>query len=236
MRRNSNMSAKDLIKESVIAAFSRGGQQETVLSLFVSLLVSLIIGVAICMIYNRLFIYREGILSNTFGKTLIGMTVLTCMVTLAISTNIVISLGMVGSLSIVRYRTAVKDPMDLLYLFWAITSGITIGAGMNALCMVGFVVVSGYLLIANKLPQVKHDYVLVLRCNKKEYNEKDVKSVLSGYKYALKTQITHGDILESTFSIRRIERTQLDFLNEKLTALSGIQDIAIINYNGDYNE
>ena len=80
--------------------------------------------------------------SRSFAVTLVGMSVLTCMVTLSISTNIVISLGMVGALSIVRYRTAVKDPMDLLYLFWSITSGIASGAGMYVL-----VIVAGLVMI-----------------------------------------------------------------------------------------
>ena len=85
--------------------------------------------------------YVGVIFSRSFAVTLVGMTVLTCMVTLAISSNIVISLGMVGALSIVRFRTAIKDPMDLLYLFWAITSGITAGAGMYALTLLTAVII-----------------------------------------------------------------------------------------------
>lgn len=88
-------------------------------------------GILIYYVYKRFF--TGVVYSRSFAVTLVGMCVLTCMVTLAISTNVVISLGMVGALSIVRYRTAVKDPLDLLYLFWAITTGITAGAGMYAL-------------------------------------------------------------------------------------------------------
>lgn len=93
--------------------------------------VALAMGILIYCVYKRFFI--GTVYSRSFAVTLVGMCVLTCMVTLAISTNVVISLGMVGALSIVRYRTAVKDPLDLLYLFWAITTGITAGAGMYAL-------------------------------------------------------------------------------------------------------
>lgn len=96
-----------------------------------SLLVALAMGILIYYVYKRFF--TGVVYSRSFAVTLVGMCVLTCMVTLAISTNVVISLGMVGALSIVRYRTAVKDPLDLLYLFWAITTGITAGAGMYAL-------------------------------------------------------------------------------------------------------
>lgn len=81
------------------------------------------------MVYKKF--YSGVVFSRSFAVTLVGMCVLTCMVTLAISTNIVISLGMVGALSIVRYRTAVKDPMDLLYLFWSITTDVTAGAEVS---------------------------------------------------------------------------------------------------------
>ena len=120
------MSVNDMIKKSVLNSFS----QYNVPKMALALLVALLVGIVIYCVYRRF--YTGVVYSRSFAVTLVGMCVLTCMVTLAISTNIVISLGMVGALSIVRYRTAVKDPMDLLYLFWAITSGIAAGAGMSA--------------------------------------------------------------------------------------------------------
>lgn len=104
-----------------------------------ALAVALILGSVIYLVYQKFYV--GVIFSRSFAVTLVGMTVLTCMVTLAISSNIVISLGMVGALSIVRFRTAIKDPMDLLYLFWAITSGITAGAGMYALTLLTAVII-----------------------------------------------------------------------------------------------
>lgn len=123
-----------MIKKSVLKSFG----QYNVPKMALALLVALIVGIVIYCVYRRF--YTGVVYSRSFAVTLVGMCVLTCMVTLAISTNIVISLGMVGALSIVRYRTAVKDPMDLLYLFWAITSGIAAGAGMYVLgdcCRIG---------------------------------------------------------------------------------------------------
>ena len=120
------MSVKDMIKKSVLE--SGVFDQYNISSILVALAAALALGILIFLVYRRF--YTGVIYSRTFAVTLVGMTVLTCMVTLAISTNVVISLGMVGALSIVRFRTAVKDPMDLLYLFWAITTGITAGAGM----------------------------------------------------------------------------------------------------------
>ena len=103
-----------------------------------ALAIALLLGGVIYLVYRKFYV--GVIFSRSFAITLVGMTVLTCMVTLAISTNIVISLGMVGALSIVRFRTAVKDPMDLLYLFWAITTGITAGAGMYVLAVLAAVI------------------------------------------------------------------------------------------------
>ena len=123
------MSVQDMIKKSVLESgmFS----QYDIPKILAALAVALILGSVIYLVYQKFYV--GVIFSRSFAVTLVGMTVLTCMVTLAISSNIVISLGMVGALSIVRFRTAIKDPMDLLYLFWAITSGITAGAGMYAL-------------------------------------------------------------------------------------------------------
>ena len=115
------MSVKDFIKKSVLESGMFG--QSDVGRILAGLAASLVLGCLIYAVYKHF--YAGVIYSRSFAVTLVGMTVLTCMVTLAISTNIVISLGMVGALSIVRFRTAIKDPMDLLYLFWAITTGIT---------------------------------------------------------------------------------------------------------------
>ena len=134
------MSVNDMIKKSVLKSF---GQYNVPNAL--ALLVALIVGIVIYCVYRRF--YTGVVYSRSFAVTLVGMCVLTCMVTLAISTNIVISLGMVGALSIVRYRTAVKDPMDLLYLFWAITSGIAAGAGMYVLVIVAGLVMIGMLAL-----------------------------------------------------------------------------------------
>ena len=128
------MNIKDYFKKSVWESFmnSQTMTEDVVLQIVIAMSAALILGLFIYKIYQ---IYFGGVVfSRSFATTLVGMTVLTCMLTLAISTNIVISLGMVGALSIVRYRTAIKDPMDLLYLFWAISVGITVGANMYWLC------------------------------------------------------------------------------------------------------
>ena len=156
------MSVKDLIKKSVLELdmFKNSFTPEKILQMVIALGVALLMGLVICFIYNRFF--RGVVYNRSFAVTLVGMTVLTCMVTLAISTNVVLSLGMVGALSIVRYRTAVKDPMDLLYMFWAITTGIAVGANMFALVLIAAIVMILVLLIFSRRSSKGQVYIVVL--------------------------------------------------------------------------
>ncbi len=145
------MSIKDVIK----TLFSNLSEVHILLPVFrtmiIALAVALIFGLLICLIYNKF--YRGVVYNRSFAVTLVGMCVMTAMVTLAISTNVVISLGMVGALSIVRYRTAVKEPLDLLYLFWAITTGIACGAQMYVLAVIAGVIMTLVLIIFNCRPR-----------------------------------------------------------------------------------
>jgi ABC-type Fe3+ transport system permease subunit len=129
------MSIRDVIKKSVLESdmYNQAISLSTILTMTVDLLLALVMGLLIYAVYKKF--YKGVVFSRNYAITLVGMTVLTSMVTLAISTNIVISLGMVGALSIVRYRTAIKEPLDLMYMFWAITTGITIGASMYILAV-----------------------------------------------------------------------------------------------------
>ena len=122
------MTTGDYFKKSVIETFTarNGLTLDFIISAVIALTVAIILGFFIQSLYKK---YYGGVVySSSFAMTLVGMTILTCSLTLAISSNIVISLGMVGALSIVRYRTAIKDPMDLLYLFWSISIGIIVAA------------------------------------------------------------------------------------------------------------
>ena len=138
------MSVQDVIKKSILESGAFDSLSLT--NIFLGLITAMIIGTIIYFTYQKF--YTGVIYSRSFAVTLIGMTLMTAVVTLAISTNIVISLGMVGALSIVRFRTAVKDPLDLLYLFWAITSGIASGANMYLLVLIAAVVMVLIIIIS----------------------------------------------------------------------------------------
>ena len=152
------MSVKDMIKKSVLE--SGVFDQYNIPEMLTALIAALLFGVLIYAVYRKF--YAGVIYSRSFAVTLVGMTVLTCMVTLAISTNVVISLGMVGALSIVRFRTAVKDPLDLLYLFWAITSGITAGAGMYVLALLSAVVMIAMIFLFYHKQEKGRIYIAVI--------------------------------------------------------------------------
>ena len=156
------MSVKDVIKKSVLNSdqFNQAISANTIETILIDLLVALLLGFLIYEVYKHF--YKGVVYSKNFAITLVGMTVLTAMVTLAISTNIVISLGMVGALSIVRYRTAIKEPLDLMYLFWAITSGITAGAGMYILAGIAFLVMLLVVWVFSSRKSVRDAYILVV--------------------------------------------------------------------------
>lgn len=229
------MSVNDVIKKSFLKAFESNNSLsiETVLSFVIYLAVAMLVGMFICFVYEKLFIYREGIFSRAFAITLVGMTMLTCMVTLAISTNVVISLGMVGSLSIVRYRTAVKEPMDLMYLFWSITSGIAIGAGMYLLTLCGIVFMVIFLVITAKRSFAEQDYVLVVSYQKEEIKQKIIEG-LSGIRWKLKSSVCRNGNYELTIQI--VGRNKDLDIDQSLSQIEGVSNVMLISFNGEYND
>ncbi len=222
------MSVKDFIKKSVLEsdAFSK----YDVPKLALSLLISLLLGCLIYYIYQRF--YAGVIYSRSFAVTLVGMTVLTCMVTLAISTNIVLSLGMVGALSIVRYRTAVKDPLDLLYLFWAITTGITAGAGMYALAFAAALVMIVMIALFYHRQRSGSVYIAVIHYEGDQTGDEIIRA-FGKMKYFIKSKTLRGQRTEMAVEVF-CKKGDL-FFAEKIRSLEQVSDITLIQYNGEYH-
>lgn len=228
------MNFKDAIKKSVLNSFvySQTLNAETVFSILLNMFFSLLIGILIYIIYKK---YFQGVVySRSFAMTLIGMTVLCCMVTLAISTNIVISLGMVGALSIVRYRTAIKEPLDLLYLFWAITSGITLGAGMYLLAVAGALFMIAIIRMFAVRFKQQECYMAVLHTE----GAADLNAIQNVFeaqhlKYSTKSQVLRGEQAEITIQFSSDE-TNLS-VAETLRDLSFVRDVTLVKYNGEYH-
>jgi hypothetical protein len=194
-----------------------------------ALLVSYVIGVLIYLIYKKT--YRGVVYNQTFATTLAAMTILTTMITLAISSNIALSLGMVGALSIVRYRTAIKDPFDILFLFWAVASGITIGANLHYLALVGMLVVVIMLLTVNRNITSKV-YILVVHYTGEDISD-ELRRILRGNRYKIKSKTVRENEVELAAEIV-VQRDNLSFLN-LIRDLPSVKDAAVIQYSGEYN-
>ena len=222
------MSVKDMIKKSVLE--SGVFNQYNISSILVALAAALALGILIFLVYRRF--YTGVIYSRTFAVTLVGMTVLTCMVTLAISTNVVISLGMVGALSIVRFRTAVKDPMDLLYLFWAITTGITSGAGMYVLALIAAAIMILMIILFYSRQQRGKIYIAVIHYSGDEAGDEVIRC-FGKQKYFIKSKTMRKEKTEMAVEIF-CKQADMDFM-EKIRAIEHVDDVTLIQYNGEYH-
>lgn len=222
------MSVREVIKKSVLESGNFDGA--TLVNVAAGLLVALLLGLVIYLVYSKFYV--GVIYSQSFGITLVGMTVLTAMVTLAISTNIVISLGMVGALSIVRFRTAVKDPLDLLYLFWAITTGITAGAGMYLLAVLTAVVMIALVAMARHRQQKGRIYIAVIHYTGEEGTEKILRA-FGKLKYLVKSKTMRRENMEMAVELY-FKREDPLFL-EHLQKVEGVLDATLIQYNGEYH-
>ena len=198
------------------------------LTIVFSLVIAFAVGLFIAFIYRRNF--RGVMYSNNFALTLIMMTLITTPVVMCIKESIQLSMGMVGALSIVRFRTAVKDPLDTAYMFWALTMGILLGAGqffLTALCVVGIALL---LTVVVRVQSGKlNSYLRVVRMA--EGAEKGVNQAVASLKYSrLKSKTISAAGVEATYEIR-VEKHDA-FLN-KLNAVPGVQDAALVAYTGE---
>lgn len=222
------MSVKDFIKSSILSQFQTGSVDYAHIA--VAIAAALLLGLFIYFIYSKF--YGGVVYSRSFAITLVGMSVLTCMVTLAISTNVVISLGMVGSLSIIRYRTAVKSPLDLLYMFWAVTVGITVGAGLYFLAIIVSVVMFVIVLVFAVKPKTGCVYVAVIHYVG-DTAEEEVMRALGRGKYSVKSKTMYKDRTELAVEIFCRSKQLASY--EKLRDIEGVEDVTFVQYNGEYN-
>jgi len=203
----------------------------SVTSIALTLLFSFVLGLFIFYIYR--VSYKGVMYSKTFNVTLIAMSMITSSIILAITSNIILSLGMVGALSIVRFRTAIKDPIDVAYLFWAIGMGIVSGAGLWRLALISSVVIGITLFIFSKISDVKTPYLLVISYRTEETNDLVFKLIESEAKrYRLKSKVFNGDNYELTVEIR--ERKKTAGLVNKIGGINNVASVALLGYDGDF--
>lgn len=226
------MSIRDYFKKTVWDSFVTGSgiTMDFIITAIIAMTAAVLLGIVIYKIYGH---YYGGVVySASFGVTLIGMTVLTCMLTLAISSNIVISLGMVGALSIVRYRTAIKDPMDLLYLFWSISVGITLAAGLYVLAALTMIVMILVVYIFYHKRKKGVIYILVIHYEGDVADDEILRS-LSRFRYQVKSKTMRGSACELTLELI-YDKNGTAFM-DKINEIEGVKDVNLIQYNGEYN-
>lgn len=226
------MNLQDYFKKSVWESFvsSQTLTSDVALQIVLAMVAALILGLYIYKIYQ---IYFGGVVfSRSFATTLVGMTVLTAMLTLAISTNIVISLGMVGALSIVRYRTAIKDPMDLLYLFWSISVGITLGANMFILAITGSLLLTVLIHVLYHRQKNGMIYIMVVHYTGELVGD-EVLRAMKKMKYQMKSKTLRGDETEMILEVYC--RTDSTVFLENIRSIEHVKDVTLIQYNGEYH-
>lgn len=216
----------DIIKTGFLTDFLASSL--SFIDIAMSLLVAFVVGSFIYLIYK--WTYRGVLYSPTYNATLLIMTMVTSIVIMTIGTNIVLSLGMVGALSIVRFRTAIKDPMDIVFMFWAIAVGISTGAGLYFLTIVGAIIVGLIIILLARQKFSDTMYLVVVHCTP-EGHELVLKE-LSNLNYRLKSKIVRKGTIELTAEIRlKIDNTA--FMT-RLAESEYVKDISLVQYNGDY--
>ena len=197
----------------------------------VALFVSFALGLYIYFVYTKTF---KGVMpSSSFGVSLIAMGLITTLIILAVSTNLIVSLGMVGALSIVRFRTVVKEPLDLVYLFWAITSGIVIGAGLISMAIIGGLVIGLILFIFVNRKSNDTPYVVVISCATDQAEEQSL-TLLNDKtkKHTVKAKSVSREGVELTVEVR-LKESSSQFVNALLT-IEGVHNATLVSYSGDY--
>ncbi len=222
----------DVFKKSFLEA---GGLMQSLTSEMLGrailyIILSVIIGVLLYMLYRRT--YSGVVYSRAFAVSILGMTVLTCAIIVTIQSNTVLSLGMVGALSIVRYRTAVKDPMDLLYLFWAVASGIAVGAGMFWIALIVFVVMAVILIVLSRAKGRREEMYILLIHYSGEGVEEKVRRAIGTHPYKIKSKTLRKHDAEMAVELR-MKKNDMSFVDE-LRGDEAINDVTLVQYSGDY--
>ncbi len=221
------MNFNDIFKSSFLENVS----SISILDMILTIVLSFGIGLFIFLIHKKT--YRGVMYSATFGTTLIALTMITSIVILAVTSNVVLSLGMVGALSIVRFRAAIKDPLDIAFLFWAIGAGIILAAGMIPLAVIGSVVIGLILLFFVNKKSHTHPYMVVLNCSN---HEAEVKAKDFLAKNVIRTVVKSKTAAHGAIEINievRLKEDNTDFINI-LSEMPGVNSAVLVSYNGDY--
>lgn len=217
----------DIFKSSFLENATSFG----VVDFVIAMALAFALGLFIFWVYRNT--YNGVMYSASFGVSLMAMTMITTLVILAVTSNVVLSLGMVGALSIVRFRTAIKEPMDIAYLFWAIAAGIVLGAGLIPLAVFGSVFVGVILWIFVNRKTSDRPYIMIINCSGGEAEKLALAKVEEFVKkQVLKSKTVSKGGIEMTLEVR-LKGDDSQFVNE-ISEIEGVESAVLVSYNGDY--
>lgn len=221
------MTFNDIFKSSFLKNIS----SVSFLDMIITLVLAFGIGMFIFFVYKKTYL---GVMySSSFGVTLVALTMITSQVILAVTSNVVLSLGMVGALSIVRFRTAIKEPLDIAFLFWSIAAGIILASGMIPLAVFGSIIIGVILLIFVNRKSSVNPYIVVLSCDSHD-SEVRAREFLETQvlKCVVKSKTAQKGVVELNMEIR-MKDENTDFINA-LCEIDGVNSAVLFSYNGEY--
>ncbi|MDE6184830.1 MAG: DUF4956 domain-containing protein [Lachnospiraceae bacterium] len=221
------MTFNDIFKSSFLESVTSFSAVDTL----IGMLFALVIGLFIFLVYKKTF---NGVMYSTgFALTLVGLSLVTTLVIMAVTSNVVLSLGMVGALSIVRFRAAIKEPIEIVYLFWSIAGGIVIGAGMIPLAVIGSVIIGVILLLFANRKIHENPYILIVNCSNEEAEEAALCLTQKAVeRFAVKSKMVNAAGIELTAEVR-MKDAKTSFVN-RLNEIDGVSDVTLVSYNGEY--
>lgn len=221
------MTFNDIFKSSFLEKVSG----VSVTDMIIAMAIAFALGLFIYIVYKKTF--RGVMYSSSFGVSLMAMTLITTLIILAVTSNVILSLGMVGALSIVRFRTAVKEPLDIAFLFWAISAGIVTGAGLIPLAVIGSVFIGIILVIFVNVKTSDTPYIAIISCT----NEAAEKAAVELLKANTKKQLVKSKTVTKS-GIELMVEVKLNGEStevcNKLSAVEGVTQAALVSYNGEY--
>ena len=203
----------------------------SLLDMLITLVLAFGLGLFIFFVYKKT--YSGVMYSSSFGGTLVALCMITAMTILAVTSNVVLSLGMVGALSIVRFRTAIKEPMEIAFLFWSIAAGIVLAAGMIPLAVFGSVAIGVVLLLFLNRKAAANPYIAVISCQDFEAEKRVVDTLTQQtLKAVIKSKTVQDGIIELNYEVR-LKDENTDFVSQ-LAQQEGVRSAVLVSYNGDY--
>lgn len=217
----------DIFKKSFLQNYTSADVSVT--HTFGIMVITCFLAVYIFMVYR--YVTKKTFYSRTFNITVAALSIVTASVILTVQSNVVISLGMVGALSIVRFRTAIKDPLDLLFLFWSIANGITCGAGMAEIAVITSVVLTIFILLLDKVPIGKAPRILVVDALKAD-SEKEILAVVQKYcrDYKIKSRNMNAAHLNLVMELRVKEEYEL---LKEINQLDVVGNVSLLSHDGE---